>query len=616
MTTAASLGRLLAALTLLAALGAPSPGPSISVSGARHPRLDPILEARARMQTGRSTVIVRAADAAAASLIRERLTRLGGVLRRPLPIIDGYAADVPNTALRILGRDPHVQHVALDRAAVGTMERTSATVGATALRQQSGYDGAGVGVAIIDSGITPWHDDLTDAAGVAQRVDRFVDFVNARLTAYDDYGHGTHVAGVIAGNGFDSNGARAGIAPGARLIALKVLDASGKGRISDVIAALDYVIAEREALNIRVVNLSVATGVYESYNADPLTLAARRVVEAGIVVVAAAGNHGSSPAGRTQYAGITAPGNAPWVLTVGASSHGRTSAREDDTVAAFSSRGPAAIDYVAKPDLVAPGVGIESLSDPASAFYTTKARYLLSGAVPTSFLPYLSQSGTSMAAPVVTGTIALMMQANPALTPNQIKAILQYTAQPYAAYNALTQGAGFLNAKGAVSLAQFLASPATTTYPSSAEWGGRLLWGNYLVQGGRLTAAANAWSPDVVWGAAVTPSGENVAWGVICSSRECDGSTSAWKVWGATCSDASCTTVVWGDANTRNVVWGTICDGANCRRQWNSGLLRGGDDSDTVAWRGADERWTVASTSGCPDPSCNPPVRLPAPIAR
>ena len=138
---------------------------------------------------------------------------------------------------------------------------------------------------------------------------------------------------------------------------LKVLDQAGRGRISNVIAAFDYVVANKDAFNIRIVNLSVAAGVFESYNTDLLTLAARRAVERGIVVVAAAGNAGRDPQGRQQYGGITAPGNAPWVLTVGASSHMGTIDRADDTVAAFSSRGPTAIDRAAKPDLVAPGVG-------------------------------------------------------------------------------------------------------------------------------------------------------------------------------------------------------------------------------------------------------------------
>src|SRR4029077_13891707 len=135
--------------------------------------------------------------------------------------------------------------------------------------------------------------------------------------------------------------------------------------------------SHRSELNIRVVNLSVATGVYESYDSDPLTQAAKQAVNPGIVVVASAGNAGRNAQGQTQYGGITAPGNAPWVLTVGASSHMGTSDRADDTSAASSSRGPSAIDYAAKPDLVAPGVGIESLSDPQGAMYTSHSAYLL-----------------------------------------------------------------------------------------------------------------------------------------------------------------------------------------------------------------------------------------------
>src|SRR4029077_19053726 len=240
----------------------------------------------------------------------------------------------------------------------------------------------------------------------------------------------------------------------------------------------------KDTLNIRVVNLSVATGVYESYNFDPLTLAAQRTVTSGIVVVAAAGNNGRSPQGATQYGGITAPGNAPWVMTVGASSHMGTIDRSDDTVAAFSSRGPTAIDRAAKPDLVAPGVGTESLSVPNSTLYNTRSAYLLPGTTPTSYPPYLSLSGTSQAAPVVAGTVALMLQANPALTPNAVKAALQFTAQTYAAYDPLTEGVGFLNAQGAVELAHYLAAPSTVPYPSDTIWSRQLIWGNYLVNGG------------------------------------------------------------------------------------------------------------------------------------
>src|SRR5439155_19492196 len=369
----------------------------------------------------------------------------------------------------------------------------------------------------IDSGINATHADLADAITGASRVTRFVDFVNNAPVAYDDYGHGTHVSGIIAGNGADSGGARAGIAPAAHLAELKVLDRSGSGRISDVIAAFGYIVSHRSELNIRVVNVSVATGVYESYNSDPLTLAAKRAVDAGIVVVASAGNAGRNQQGQTQYGGITAPGNAPWVLTVGASSHMGTIDRSDDTIAPFSSRGPTAIDHDAKPDLVAPGVGIESATSPGSTLYNTKSPYLLPGTTVTSYLPYLSLSGTSQAAPVVAGTVALMLQANPSLTPNAVKALLQYTSQNYPGYDPVTEGAGFLNAAGAVALAHYFASPLTVPYPDSTGWSGQIIWGNHVVSGGLITVDANAWPIGVRWGDTTT-GGASIGWGVRCVS--------------------------------------------------------------------------------------------------
>jgi serine protease AprX len=578
MCKATSAARLIVTLLLVSAAGAPAS----AQLGLLNPlaALDPLLQQHASLPTGRSRIIIRASDPGALGRLRPGLQLTGGAAGRSLPLVNGLVADVPNAALRALAGNPLIAHISLDRPVAGSMERTGAAVGATAVRQELGYDGAGIGVAIIDSGSGASSDDLADAPGGVSRVDRFVDFVNGQTVAYDDYGHGTHVAGIIAGNGFDSGGARAGIAPAARVIALKAIDASGQGRISDVIAALDYAIGQKDALNIRVINLSVAAAVYESYNDDPLTLAAQRAVAAGIVVVAAAGNGGRSADGRLQYGGITAPGNAPWVLTVGASSHLGSVDRADDTIAAFSSRGPSAIDNAAKPDLVAPGVGIESLSDPSSALYLTDAAYLLSGTVPTSYLPYLSLSGTSMAAPVVSGAVALMLQANPALTPNQVKAILQYTSQRYASYDRLTQGAGFLNAKGAVELAQFLAAPSEVPYPSTDGWSMQLIWGHRLVQGGQLSADANAWPTNVLWGATSVPAGYSVTWGP-------------------------------GFIKTQNVVWGSQCGGGDCRGAWS--IAGSGDavtdaaDGDTVVW-GTSDGDTVVWGTTCGDPSCEPVI--------
>ena len=534
-------------------------------------KLGPLARQRARLSSGRTTVIIQVADFAAA---RSAVVASGGTLGRSLPGIRSQVATIPNAALAGLSNSASVLSIAMDRNLSAATERTGATIGATAVREQLGYNGEGIGVAVIDSGVNAQHDDLTDPAG--SRIDRFVDFVNGQTTPYDDYGHGTHVAGIVGGNGFDSSGRRTGIAPAARLIVLKALDRAGNGRISDVIAAIEYAVANRDALNIRIINLSIASGVYESYETDPLTRAALYAVRAGIVVVAAGGNNGVSPQGFTRYGGITAPGNAPWVLTVGGSSHMGTIERGDDRVALFSSRGPTAIDATAKPDVVAPGVGIESLAAPGSSLYSALGPYLLDGTVAAVDKPYQSMSGTSMAAPVVAGTVALMLQANPALTPNQVKAILQYTAEVDSHSDPLTQGAGFLNARGAVELARFLAR-SHEPYPDASRWSRRLIWGNYLFKNGRLTANASAWATDVTWGSTEAPAGAANEWGVMCADETCSSTSGAW-------SPAS---------PRRNVVWGTACGGDSCQSPWTLAAISGASEGDTVVWGTVDDGDTV-----------------------
>lgn len=530
--------------------------PALAAGHGGDRKLDAALRTRAHEGQGMSRVIVETTDGSPADKL---IRAVAGTPGRRLPLMRGQVAEVPDAALDTLADNRQIAALSLDRPVEGTMERTGATTGATWARAHLGVDGAGIGVALIDSGVTAWHDDLG-----SDRVVQFVDLVDFQPLAYDDYGHGTHVAGIIAGSGYDSNGARTGMAPGASLVVLKVLDGEGNGYISNVIAALDYAVQNRARFNIRVINLSVAAGVYASYDTDPLTLAARRAVEAGIVVVTAAGNFGRNARGQTQYGGVTSPGNAPWVLTVGASTHKGTVSRNDDEVAPFSSRGPSYIDYAAKPDLVAPGVGIESLSDGSSLLFATHAAARLWGTVNTATQPYLSLSGTSMSAPVVAGAVALMLQANPKLTPNLVKAILQYTAEHRTGYDDLTQGAGFLNARGAVQLAKsFAGDPdATAIVKDPTPWNAHINWGNHRIGGGVLNPGANAWRADVMWGASLTTSGDHITWGTICGT-ECDnvirGSvTSDSPVWGTSCADASCDSVVWSTTagtDALDIVW-------------------------------------------------------------
>ena len=607
-TLIASLLALFAAVSVTAAAG---PGNGKSSTKNQHPKLDHALNAVVD-GVGETDVIVEFNDDSDSKL---RIVANGGRAGRKLGVIKARAARIPNALLKRLADDPKVKRVHLDRDVTGEIARTTATVGAKNVHVQYGYTGAGVGVAVIDSGITAWHDDLTVASRTGQRVAAFVDFVNNHTTKYDDWGHGTHVAGIIAGNGYDSNGDRTAIAPKANIVALKALDFEGKGKISNIIAALDWAITNRTNYNIRVINMSLGAGVFESYNTDPLTLAAKHAVDAGIVVVAAAGNMGKARDGKPQYGAISAPGNAPWVLTVGASSSMGTTDRRDDTMASYSSRGPTMIDFGAKPDLVAPGTGTVSLAEKNSLLYTTKAAYLLPAkrfGLNLESMPYLTLSGTSMATPVVAGTVALMIEANPTLTPNMVKAILQFTAQVYPGYNYLTQGAGFLNTLGAVRLSRYFGhAHKGDAYPSMTAWSRHIFWGNRRVTGGVLTPGGTAWANNVPWGADRTPSGKNIVWGENCFHADCDnivwGNNIVWGeydaddniVWGNTDGDnivwgnsdgdnivwgnGDADNIVWGNAGDDNIVWGNDCGGADC-----DNIVWGNSSDDNIVWGNAE----------------------------
>jgi hypothetical protein len=225
---------------------------------------------------------------------------------------------------------------------------------------------------------------------------------------------------------------------------------------------------------------------------------------------------------------------------------------------------------------VAPGTGVVSLSAPGSLLYSLKSGSLIGGVL--GFLsgskPYLSLSGTSMAAPVVTGSVALMMQANPNLTPNMVKAILQYTAQRKPGIDALAQGAGFLNTYGAVELARYYRyQSAGASYPSDYGWGRTIHWGNRLLKRGVIAAGTNAWEIGTVWGAARDREGDNIVWGTI----RAEGDNIVWGTIGEG------DNIVWGTLgeNLFNIVWGTLCGGENCFNiVW--GTIAG--EGDNIVW--------------------------------
>jgi serine protease AprX len=646
-TAAIGVGLLLLALApQVAAEGAHSRSADRKQSGVRSARVkdyrvDDELSRRSNDRNkGNATTRVIVTLAPGAKLpadVKRYLRRVGTV--ETLDLLNAQVLDLPNGLVKQLANSPAVVRLQYDRPIQTHNYRTAVTVGSRSVQEYYGYTGAGIGIAVIDSGVSSWHDDLTNNSAKLfpygnQRVAKFVDFVNGRTLPYDDNGHGTHVAGIIAGNGYDSKGEKQGIAPGASIISLKVLDANGQGTISNIIAALGWVKTNAKTYNIKVVNMSVGASIRESYWTDPLTLAVKAITDQGITVVTAAGNMGKNAAGQLQYGAITAPANAPWVLTVGASSTNGTLTRNDDTMAGFSSSGPTFIDFDSKPDLVAPGQGTISLAAPGSTFYTTKAAYLLGGKLALSTKPYLTLSGTSMAAPVVSGTVALMLQANPTLTPNLIKAILQYTAQSYPGYNTLRQGAGFLNTLGAVRLAMFYkyAQPGDRL-PTQKVWSRQVIWGNHRLSGGVISPAGNAWGTNVVWGMVKTlgMTGDNVVWGTMATGDNVvwgtaqDGDNVVWGtsfngdnvvwgtmaagdnvVWGTDCGGADCDTAVWGVASDGdNIIWGTASDGDNVvwGTSTDANVIWATSAEDDATWGSSGEDQVIFPESAEPLPS-------------
>jgi subtilisin family serine protease len=251
--------------------------------------------------------------------------------------------------------------------------------------------------------------------------------------------------------------------------------------------------------------------------------------------------------------------------------------------------------------------------------YSSRSAYLLNGTVQTSYLPYLSLSGTSQATPVVAGTVALMLQANPALTPNAVKAILEYTSQNYADYDALTQGAGFLNAYGAIELARFFADPSAP-FPAGTGWSRQLIWGNHRVAGGVILPDANAWSPGVVWGETRHNSAD-VTFGLAWSPAD-NASGGSWTRWGTSCGDPACVTVRWDSPRSENVVWGSWCGGGDCASATSPGVwstsvgdavvwgttshdavVWGTTGDDAVVW-GTTSDYAVVWGTSCTEPSC------------
>src|SRR5271154_2466379 len=387
---------------------------------------------------------------------------LGGVLKTVFSLIPAVSATLSGNQIVAVSNQSNVAYITLDRSLNATLDYTTAAINAP-YAWNSGLDGSGVGIAIIDSGIYA-HPD------VASRVVYRQSFIGG--SNFDDYGHGTHVAGIAAGSGLESSQSGAfrnfkGVAPNANLLDLRVLDAQGMSTDSVVIAAVEEAIKLKSKYNVRIINLSLGRPIYESCSRDPLCQVVESAWKSGVVVVVAAGN-----LGRNGYATILSPGNSPHAITVGCMKTMGTVTRTDDLIASYSSKGPSYIDMTVKPDVVAPGNLVTSLMAPGSTLESEYPGNVVAPSVYTNSPSapanqYFVLSGTSMATPAVSGAAALMLQRNPSLTPDTVKARLMKTAsktfpltstatdpttgQTYTdTYDIFTVGAGYIDVYAAL----------------------------------------------------------------------------------------------------------------------------------------------------------------------
>ena len=349
-------------------------------------------------------------------------------IRHTLPMIHSFTAKVDAKSLERLANDGAVAKIWMDRPVKAILDVASSATKARAVWQRD-QTGMGIGVAILDTGIYP-HKDLEG------RIADFKDFVGNKKAPYDDNGHGTHVAGDVAGDGKSSETKYRGPAPGARLIGVKVLNKMGSGMLSTVIQGIQWCMDQKEKLGIRVMNISLGSSATQSHEEDPVCQAVEMAWDKGIVVCVAAGNEG--PDAGT----IASPGISPKVITVGALDDQNSPKESDYRMAGFSSRGPT-IDGLTKPDVVSPGANIISLRSPNS----TLDRQHKSARVGKE---YMSLSGTSMATPICAGVVALILQANPELSPDQVKERLMATARSLPSEPENVQGKGLIDAEAAI----------------------------------------------------------------------------------------------------------------------------------------------------------------------
>ncbi|MFN2581417.1 MAG: S8 family serine peptidase, partial [Candidatus Dormibacteria bacterium] len=424
-----------------------------------------------------TTVIVRGDGGTSPATLASDITANGGQVKAMIETLDGAVATVPANEIAALSRAPGIAEVTPDSkltlSSIGGYEPASDAASLYNTAQEAGaagawskgYTGKGVGVALIDTGVSPVQ-GLNNPGQVFNGPDVSFDSQAPQLTYLDEYGHGTHLAGIIAGNDYpESPYSYAsdtthfyGIAPDAHIINVKVGDENGVVDVSQVLAAIDWVVQHRNdaQMNIRVINLSFGTYSGEAYTLDPLAYASEVAWRNGITVVAAAGNGGKD-------GGLEDPAYDPFLLAVGAVDTQGTVNQGDDTAASFTAIG----NGVRNPDIAAPGVHIASLRDPGSYIDQT---YGSTGTVSAN-TRFFRGSGTSQAAAVVSGVAALFYQAWPNATPDQLKAALMSKAANLPHLVGTAVGAGMVSAAKAINVSSL---PTATQNFTPSTGGGTL----------------------------------------------------------------------------------------------------------------------------------------------
>jgi serine protease AprX len=499
-------------------------------------------------------VIVRQAPGAGG--VPEALVeRTGGTVGRQLGIIDGFAAEVPRAALASLRASRAVRSVTVDQplrlASIDGFDPTTSTSSMYGVAQEvtgagdywnDGFTGKGVDVALLDSGVV----EVDGLRGNKVLYGPDLSFESGRgdLRNKDTFGHGTHMAGIIAGRDDATAEVRKGndtdflgMAPDSRIVSLKLADAQGATDVSQVIAGIDWVVQNRDrnGLNIRVINLSFGTDGVQDYRIDPLAYAVEVAWRHGIVVVVAAGNEGFGSAK------LNNPAYDPHVLAVGGASTGGSDKRKDDTVPDWSSRG----DGTRNPDIVAPGTSVVSLRDPGSAVDLSYPSARVADR-------FFKGTGTSQSAAVVSGAAALVIQQRPSITPDQLKRLFEKGARKLHKADEVAQGDGMLDLQSVRVRQTPSVKASEQPYP-------------YSDGSGSLEAARG--TTHVVGDGGDSLSGEQDAFGATWDGRTWSGQS--WE--GRTWSGGSWTGRTWSGGTWNGRTWsaGGWSSGAWDGRTWS-----------------------------------------------